>query len=54
MDAGERPFLSGGEARRILEFSTSLYKSVFTNQPIRRGSITPGDPFYYALNGRPQ
>ena len=52
MDRGERPFVSGHEARRILEFSTSLYKSAFTNQPVRRGSITDGDPFYYALNGK--
>ena len=53
MDAGERPFLNGHEARRIIEFSTSLYKSAFTNQPVRRGSITADDPFYYAMNGRP-
>ena len=49
---GERPFLSGHEARRIIEFSTSLYKSAFTNQPVQRGSITAGDPFYYAMNGK--
>jgi len=53
MDRGERPFLSGHEARRVIEFSTSLYKSAFTHQPVRRGSITPDDPFYYALNGKP-
>lgn len=52
MDAGERPFLSGSEARRILEFSASLYKSAFTKQPVTRGSITPDDPFYYAMNGK--
>jgi predicted dehydrogenase len=52
MDAGRRPLLSGQEARRIIEFSTSLYKSAFTNQPVRRGSIAPGDPFYYAMNGQ--
>jgi predicted dehydrogenase len=53
MDAGERPFLSGHEARRILEFSTSLYKSAFTHQPVRRGTLTAADPYYYALNGKP-
>jgi len=53
MDAGERPFLSGHEARRIIEFSTSLYKSAFTDQPVRRGSIIANDPFYYAMNGKP-
>jgi predicted dehydrogenase len=54
MDGGERPFLSGHEARRIIEFSTSFYKSAFTNQPVQRGSITADDPFYYAMNGKPQ
>ena len=51
LDAGERPFLSGAEARRIIEFSTSLYKSAITDQPVARGSIVAGDPFYYAMNG---
>lgn len=51
LDRGERPLVSGAEARRIVEFITSLYKSAFTGQPVRRGSITPGDPFYTAMNG---
>lgn len=54
MDRGERPFVSGHEARRILDFSTSLYKSAFTDQPVSRGSITEDDPFYYAMNGKPR
>jgi predicted dehydrogenase len=54
MDAGERPFVSGEESRRILEFTTCLYKSSFTGQPVQRGSITPNDPFYHAMNGQPQ
>jgi predicted dehydrogenase len=49
----ERPPVSGAEARRILEFLASLYKSAFTGQAVLRGSITPGDPFYYAMNGAP-
>ncbi len=53
MDEGKRPLVSGLEARRILEFNTSLYKSAFTGQPVRRGSITADDPFYHALNGQP-
>ena len=51
MDRGERPFVSGLEARRILEFIASLYKAAFTGQPVQRGSIMPDDPFYYAMNG---
>ncbi|QYM78700.1 Gfo/Idh/MocA family oxidoreductase [Horticoccus luteus] len=51
MDAGTRPLTSGDEARRTLEFLTAIYKSAFTNQPVTRGSIRPGDPFYTALHG---
>ncbi|HEX6386590.1 MAG TPA: Gfo/Idh/MocA family oxidoreductase, partial [Anaerolineae bacterium] len=51
MDRQERPFVSGLEARRVLEFITSLYKAALTGQPIQRGSITPDDPFYHAMNG---
>jgi predicted dehydrogenase len=51
MDRGERPFVSGSEARRIVEFTASLYKSAFTGQLVHRGSITPDDPFYYSMNG---
>lgn len=53
MDRGERPLVSGNEARRIIEFSASLYKSAMTGQPVARGSIKAGDPFYYAMNGKP-
>lgn len=51
MEQGARPSVSGAEARRILEFVASLYKSALTAQPVRRGDIDPDDPFYYAMNG---
>lgn len=51
MDAGERPLVSGVEARRTIEFITALYKAAFTGAPVRRGEITPGDPFYTVLHG---
>ena len=51
MDRGERPPVSGDEARRILEFAASLYKSANTGKPVRRGEIVPGDPYYTAMNG---
>jgi predicted dehydrogenase len=51
MDANRRPLLSGPEARRTLELLTSLYKSAFTGQPVKRGSIVAGDPYYHALHG---
>ncbi len=48
---GERPPASGDDVRRTMEFLTALYKSALTGQTVTRGSITPGDPFYYAMNG---
>lgn len=51
MDKGERPLVSGDEARRTLEFITALYKSAFTGKPVRRGEITGGDPFYTVIHG---
>ncbi|HEX2907397.1 MAG TPA: hypothetical protein VHO69_11085, partial [Phototrophicaceae bacterium] len=50
----QRPPVSGPDARRILEFTASLYKAAQTGQPVQRGTITPGDPFYSAMNGAPQ
>ena len=54
IDGNERPFVSGAEARRILEFLASMYKSAFTGEAVRCGSITPDDPFYHSMNGSPQ
>ncbi|MCZ7547477.1 MAG: Gfo/Idh/MocA family oxidoreductase [Anaerolineae bacterium] len=53
MVRGVRPPVSGPDARRTLEFATALYKSAFTGQPVRQGSITPDDPFYHAMHGAP-
>ncbi len=52
MDAGTRPPVSGDEGLRILEFTSSLYKSAFTGQSVARGSIVPGDPYYRSLSGK--
>jgi len=54
LETGQRPSVSGAEARRILEFAASLYKSAFTSRPVHRGDIGPDDPFYYRMNGTPQ
>lgn len=53
MDAGRRPLTSGDDARRTLELLTALYKSAFTGEIVRRGSILPSDPFYTSLHGGP-
>lgn len=52
MSRGERPPVSGEDVRRTMEFLTALYKAAITGQPVQRGSITPDDPFYHAMNGR--
>jgi predicted dehydrogenase len=49
---GERPPVSGPDVRGTIEFLSSLYKSAITGQPVERGSITPDDPFYHAMNGQ--
>ena len=51
LDAGTRPLTSGDDARRTLELLTAIYKSAFTGEIVKRGSITPGDSFYQALHG---
>jgi predicted dehydrogenase len=51
MDRGERPPVSGADSRRIVEFIASLYKAAFTGQPVARGSIGVGDPFYVGNRG---
>lgn len=53
LDRNQRPLVSGVEARRIVEFIASLYKSAFTGKSVRRGAITPGDPFYVSMDGVP-
>jgi hypothetical protein len=54
MDANRRPAVSGPEARRILEFIASLYKSADSGEPVQRGAITPDDPYYHAMHGSSQ
>jgi hypothetical protein len=49
MAAGRRPLVSGNEVRRTIELLTSLYKSAYTGEPVRRGSIDPGDAFYRGM-----
>ena len=51
LDAGTRPLTSGPEARRTLELLTAIYKSAFTGEIVRAGSILPGDPYYAAVSG---
>ncbi|MFN8531772.1 MAG: Gfo/Idh/MocA family oxidoreductase, partial [Anaerolineae bacterium] len=49
LDRGERPLVTGAEARRILEFMTALHKSAYTGYAVDQGSIQAGDPFYDSM-----
>jgi predicted dehydrogenase len=51
MDEGRRPLTSGKEARRTVELLTAIYKSAFTGEIVRAGTINPGDPFYSSIHG---
>ncbi|GAA0692755.1 Gfo/Idh/MocA family oxidoreductase [Streptomyces malaysiensis subsp. malaysiensis] len=52
--AGRRHATSGAGGRQTLEFITALYKSAFTDTPVRAGEIGPGDPYYTELHGGAQ
>lgn len=51
MDRHEPPLVTMQETRRTIDFITSLYKAATTGRAVRRGSITPGDPFYDHVGG---
>ena len=51
MDAQRAPLTSGPQARQTIELLTAIYKSAFTGEIVKRGSIGPGDTFYNALHG---
>lgn len=51
LEQGKQPITSGYGARMTLEFIASMYKSALTGQPVKRGSIVEGDPFYESMNG---
>lgn len=51
MQRGERPPVSGPDVRGTIEFLASLYKSGMEGKPVKRGEITPGDPFYHQMCG---
>lgn len=49
--AGARPAVSGPDVRGTIEFLAALYKSGMTGQPVCRGELVPGDPWYAAMCG---
>jgi predicted dehydrogenase len=52
LEAGKPPWPGVADMRLTIEFLTCLYKSAFTGQPVKRGSIWPDDPFYMSMNGK--
>jgi len=51
MDRDEAPLLDTRQARKTIEFVTSLYKAGATGSMVRRGSITRDDPYYHHVAG---
>ncbi|HSS61524.1 MAG TPA: Gfo/Idh/MocA family oxidoreductase [Candidatus Limnocylindrales bacterium] len=51
IEAGGRPPASAQDLRPTIELMSALYKSSATRQPVARGSIQPGDPFYERFAG---
>lgn len=50
-ERGERPPVSGVEARRTLELVAGIYASALTGAPVLRTDLTPENPFYHRMNG---
>ncbi|WP_084960443.1 Gfo/Idh/MocA family protein [Thermoactinospora rubra] len=50
-ERGERPPVSGAQARSTLELAAGLYAAAFTGRPVLRAELTPGHPFYRSMNG---
>lgn len=50
-ERGERPPVSGPEARGTLELVAGLYASAFTGRPVTRAELTPDSPFHHQMNG---
>lgn len=51
MRSGSPPPANVADVRATFELLTALYKSGRTGQPVKRGSITSGDPFYHHIAG---
>jgi predicted dehydrogenase len=51
LDAGTRPHTALEGVRPTLELLSAIYKSAFTGEVVRAGSILPGDRFHAAVNG---
>lgn len=49
--AGQAPPVTSDDARNTMEFAAAIYRSAFTDQPVRRGEIGPDDPFAASMEG---
>ncbi|MEU1514910.1 Gfo/Idh/MocA family oxidoreductase [Streptomyces sp. NPDC005811] len=50
---GRRPEAGGPDGRRVLAFLAALYESAATGRPVTPDMLTPGNPFYHSMSGRP-
>src|SRR5690606_18840829 len=49
---GQAPPITVADARGTLALAAAIYRSAFTGEPVVRGQITAGDPFYDSMGGR--
>jgi predicted dehydrogenase len=48
---GRPPPVATMEVRPTMELVAAIYASAFTGEPVRRGEIAPGSPFYERMSG---
>lgn len=51
LDAGQPVPAGADSVRQTLELAAAIYASAFTGQPVRRGQIVAGHPFYGGMDG---
>ncbi|MFJ3673839.1 Gfo/Idh/MocA family protein [Streptomyces sp. NPDC090106] len=51
--ACERPAASGTDGRRALALVAALYQSADTGQPVTPDDLTPDNPYYHSMSGKP-
>jgi predicted dehydrogenase len=49
--AGEAPPVGVADVRGTLELAAAIYRSAFTGEPVARGQVCAGDPFYDSMEG---
>jgi len=51
LERGTAPPVTFADARTTLELVAACYTSAFTREPVVRGQLQPGSPFYHRMDG---